>query len=360
MNLMIGALSAVLLVALSGPMPADELDPRVEAFWVLMHEPAVIDELKLSADQQSKLFALRDGWDLRFFPLRNQKAETAQPGFASLVAEIREALKQILDERQQTRLLELELRRLGTDSFRQPEVEASLKLTDIQKERIRAIGSETREALKQAAAKALADKTSQQLLEGRLRTLRINEQKKVVERLTQVQRDAWKRMLGESFDVAKLGRPIFRAPDLIDTGKWINSDGLTSADLRGKVVVIHFYAFGCINCIHNYPAYLDWQSRFRGQDFVMVGIHTPETLAEQDIAKVKTKALEEKFEFPVLIDVHAKNWDAWGNSMWPTVYILDKAGRLRAHWSGELNWEGATGEAQMRKRIEELIAEPAP
>jgi peroxiredoxin len=239
-------------------------------------------------------------------------------------------------------------------------VEAALNLTDPQKTRIRAIIAETREAIKQANSKAREEKTSRQLLEGKLRTLLISEQKKVLERLTQTQREGWKRLVGEAFDVDRLGRQTFKAPELVDSGKWINSEGVTSEELKGKVVVVHFYACGCINCIHNYPAYLDWQSRFRGQDFVMVGIHTPETLAERDIEKVKEKAAAAKFEFPVLLDVDSKNWDAWGNSIWPAVYVIDKTGRLRAYWTGELNWEGATGEAQMRKRIEELLAEPAP
>ncbi|OAI52453.1 hypothetical protein AYO47_06155 [Planctomyces sp. SCGC AG-212-M04] len=360
MMLTSGVLAAFLFTALAAPAPAEELDPRVEAFWVLVHEPAVIDELKLSDDQKARFLPLRDGWDLKFFPIRNKPAEVAQPAFTGLVTEVRETLKQTLDEAQQKRLLELELRRLGTDSFLQPEVEAFLKLTDSQKTRIRAIIAETRDALKQANAKAREEKSSQQLLEGKLKSLKINEQKKVLERLTQVQRDGWKKMVGETFDVDKLSRQTFRAPELVDTGKWINSDGVKPDELKGKVVVVHFYACGCINCIHNYPAYLDWQSRFRGQDFVMVGVHTPETLAERDIAKVKEKAAAEKFEFPVLIDVDSKNWDAWGNSIWPTVYLIDKAGRLRTYWTGELNWEGATGEAQMRKRIEELIAEPGP
>ncbi|QDT54027.1 Thiol-disulfide oxidoreductase YkuV [Caulifigura coniformis] len=352
--------AAVLLVALAGPVFSDEPDPRIEAFWVLLHEPAVVEELKLSAEQQSRFTTMRDGWDLRFFPLRNQKPEVSRPTFAALVAEAREELKEVLDERQETRLREVELRRLGTDSFLQPEMEPVLKLTDSQKEKIRAIVSETRESLQRAAAKAKEEKTPQKQLEGRLRTLKIGEQRKVLDRLTQAQRDGWTRMLGEAFDVTRLGRPAFRVPDLIDSGQWANSEGLASSSLRGKVVAVHFYAFGCINCIHNYPAYLDWQSRYRGQDLVIVGIHTPETKAERDIEAVKRKAAEEKFEFPVLIDVDSKNWDAWGNSMWPSVYLVDKAGRLRFYWTGELNWQGQTGEAQMRKHIEELLTEPAP
>ncbi len=358
MKLLHVALTAVVLAALAHPSLADEPDPRIEAFWTLLHEPAVIDELKLSAEQQARFFAQRDEWDLRFFPLRNQKADVARPAFISLVAEIREALPQHLDERQQRRLLELEFRRLGTDSFLQPEMESLLKLADSQKEKIRSIVAETRVASEKATAKAKEEKTSQQLLVGRLRTLKINEQKKVLDRLTATQFDAWRKAIGEAFDVDRLGRATFRAPDLVDSGQWANSTGVSSADLRGKVVVIHFYAFGCINCIRNYPAYLDWQSRYRGQDVAIVGIHTPETKAERDIEAVKKKAASEKFEFPVLIDVDAKNWDAWGNSMWPTVYLIDKSGRLRFYWQGELNWQGATGEAQMRTNIEQLLREP--
>jgi peroxiredoxin len=246
---------------------------------------------------------------------------------------------------------------MGTGSFLMPEMDPALRLTDDLKSQIATIMAENREAEKQAILKSKEDKTSAGALEGRLRALRIAEQRKVLAKLTPAQQDAWKRYLGDKFDVERLGNPTFRAPDLIDSGHWVNSEGVSSESLRGKVVVVHFYAFGCINCIHNYPAYLDWQSRFKGRDFVMVGIHTPETKAERDVAEVKRKAAAEKFEFPVLVDVDAQNWDAWGNSIWPAVYVLDKQGRLRYLWTGELNWQGATGEAQMRKHIEELLAE---
>jgi len=351
----------VLLASLGTPaLGDDEPDPRIEPFWILIHEPAVVEQLHLTADQRTRFFEVRDRWDLRFFPLRNQKPDVSRPAFTSLVAEIRDAMTQILDERQQRRLQELEFRRHGTDSFLFPEMDPVLKLTDLQKEKIRSIVAETREALKRATDKAREEKTDPKLLEGRLRTLKINEQRKVLDRLTQQQRDGWKGMLGEPFDVDTLGWASYRTPDLIDSGEWVNTEGVTSESLRGKVAIIHFYAFGCINCIHNYPAYLDWQSRYRGRDVVILGIHTPETKAERDIEEVKKKAAAEKFEFPVLIDVESKNCDAWGNSMWPTVYLVDKAGRLRFLWPGELNWKGATGEAQIRKHVEALLAEPAP
>jgi len=109
----------------------------------------------------------------------------------------------------------------------------------------------------------------------------------------------------------------------------------------------------------NYPVCLDWQERFRDRDAVILGIHTPETAAEQKSAAVTTKADRAGFEFPVPIDGTKANWNAWGNSMWPSVYLVDKRGYLRYFWRGELKWQGATGDQWMQERIEELLAEPA-
>lgn len=88
-------------------------------------------------------------------------------------------------------------------------------------------------------------------------------------------------------------------------------------------------------------------------------MHTPETERERDSQAVRAKAQEEKFKFPILIDAEKENWNAWGNSMWPSVYLIDKRGYVRYWWYGELNWQGAKGEEVMRQRIEELLAEDA-
>ena len=90
----------------------------------------------------------------------------------------------------------------------------------------------------------------------------------------------------------------------------------------------------------------------------MIGIHTPETAAERDAAHVRQKAAEAELSFPILIDGKSENWNAWGNSMWPSVYLVDKRGYLRYFWPGEFKWEGATGDEWMGARIEELLAEP--
>lgn len=90
---------------------------------------------------------------------------------------------------------------------------------------------------------------------------------------------------------------------------------------------------------------------------MVLGVHTPETSRERNIGNVRSEAREAGLTFPILVDNEKKNWDAWGNSMWPSVYLIDKRGYIRYWWYGELNWQGAEGERLLRKRIEELIAE---
>jgi len=91
----------------------------------------------------------------------------------------------------------------------------------------------------------------------------------------------------------------------------------------------------------------------------IIGIHTPEGEGERNIESVQAKVKESEFTFPVLVDTNRKNWTAWGNGIWPSVYLIDKRGYLRYWWYGELNWQGNDGEKVMRQRIEELLAEKA-
>lgn len=86
-------------------------------------------------------------------------------------------------------------------------------------------------------------------------------------------------------------------------------------------------------------------------------MHTPEGAHEHDVDSVRKKADEAKFSFPIVVDNDKQIWNAWGNSMWPSVYLIDKRGYVRYWWLGELNWQGQEGEKMLRKRIAELIAE---
>lgn len=90
---------------------------------------------------------------------------------------------------------------------------------------------------------------------------------------------------------------------------------------------------------------------------MIIGVHTPESEGERELEKVRAKVEQAEFEFPVVVDNDRRIWNVWGNSMWPSVYLIDKTGYLRYWWYGELNWQGAKGEQIMRSRIEELLAE---
>ena len=112
-----------------------------------------------------------------------------------------------------------------------------------------------------------------------------------------------------------------------------------------------------MNCHRNYPWYRGWYDSFESRGLTIIGIHTPETETEHDADRLRKRVTEAEFRFPVIIDNDRANWNAWGNSMWPSVYLIDKNGAIRYWWYGELNWQGAEGEKLMRSRIEQLLAE---
>ena len=116
-------------------------------------------------------------------------------------------------------------------------------------------------------------------------------------------------------------------------------------------------AFGCINCVRNLPHYQSWYDKFSKTDLTILGIHTPETESERSLDNLKANVKERGIQYPVVFDAPSETWKAWGNNMWPSVYLIDKRGQVRYWWYGELNWEGAKGEEFMRQKIAELIAE---
>jgi thiol-disulfide isomerase/thioredoxin len=183
------------------------------------------------------------------------------------------------------------------------------------------------------------------------------ETKRFTELLTSKQQNELSKLLGEPFDLNRVTQVGCVAPELRDVSAWINSQPTTLQELRGKVVVVHFWAFGCINCIRNLPHYQGWQEKYAKSGLTIIGIQTPETAAERSLDNLKRQVIERKIEYPVIFDAESKNWKAWGNDMWPSVYLVDKRGRVRNWWYGELNWQGANGDEFLSKRIEELLAE---
>jgi hypothetical protein len=89
----------------------------------------------------------------------------------------------------------------------------------------------------------------------------------------------------------------------------------------------------------------------------VIGVHTPETDTEKKIEKVRKKVKDNGMKYAIAVDGSAKTWQAWGNRYWPSVYLIDKKGYVRYRWDGELNWKETKGEAILRKKIKELLAE---
>lgn len=134
---------------------------------------------------------------------------------------------------------------------------------------------------------------------------------------------------------------------------WLNGVG----SLQGKVAIVHFWTFGCINCKHNLPSYARWQQEFKGQDFQIIGVHTPETRSERNLSSLKQFLAERKITYPVLVDNQSQNWDRWNVHAWPTVFLIDKKGRIRDVWEGELEYDGAMRTAKFSGEIRDLLKE---
>ncbi len=157
--------------------------------------------------------------------------------------------------------------------------------------------------------------------------------------------------------VGKDGKAV-PAPEFAGVTDWVNTKPLKMADQKGKVVVVHFWTNGCVNCVHNYPHYRAWQDKYKGnKNLVLVGVHTPEFDAEKDIDRIKERMAKNKLTFAVAVDNDMATWKAWENRYWPCVYLVDKAGNVRHRFEGEL---GDDGVKKATKLIDGLLAEPVP
>lgn len=146
---------------------------------------------------------------------------------------------------------------------------------------------------------------------------------------------------------AKIARP---APALAE-GEWINSDPTTLENLRGRVVLVDFWTYGCYNCINTVPTLKRFDAAYRDKGLTIVGVETPEFASEKVIANVKKAVEKHQIKYPVVMDANGDSWRAFDIEAWPTVVILDKAGRVRYSHVGE----GAY--AEQEAVIKTLLAE---
>ena len=122
-------------------------------------------------------------------------------------------------------------------------------------------------------------------------------------------------------------------------GNWINSDPLTLNKLRGHVVLVEFWTFGCYNCRNTLPSVKEWDARYRERGLTIVGVHTPETTSEYNIDNVRREVPGLGIKYPVVTDNDYTTWKAYGVEAWPTILIVDKQGRIRWLHAGEGRYE---------------------
>jgi len=140
-------------------------------------------------------------------------------------------------------------------------------------------------------------------------------------------------------------------PDFDGATGWLNSPPLTPAGLRGKVVLVNFWTYTCINWLRQLPYVRAWAARYSGQGLVVLGVHTPEFPFEHNADNVGPSVQEMEIDYPVAIDNNYAVWRAFDNHYWPALYFADGQGRIRHHHYGE----GEYGQSEMV--IQQLLAE---
>jgi thiol-disulfide isomerase/thioredoxin len=133
--------------------------------------------------------------------------------------------------------------------------------------------------------------------------------------------------------------------------EWLNSQPLTPSALRGKVVLIDFWTYTCINWLRTAPYVRAWAEKYRDQGLVVIGVHAPEFAFEKNIDNVRWAVKEMRINYPVAVDNDHTIWRAFKNNYWPALYFMDAEGRVRHHHFGEGSYE------QSEKIIQELLAE---
>jgi len=151
--------------------------------------------------------------------------------------------------------------------------------------------------------------------------------------------------------IAAWGSPRSGLASLDGATQWINSPPLTAAALRGKVVVVDFWTYSCINWRRQLPYVRAWADKYRDQGLVVIGVHTPEFAFEKDLAGIRDATSYMDVRYPVVVDSDYRIWNAFGNQYWPALYFIDAKGIVRHTRFGEGEYP------ESEKVIQKLLAE---
>jgi thiol-disulfide isomerase/thioredoxin len=144
------------------------------------------------------------------------------------------------------------------------------------------------------------------------------------------------------------------APEFHGIESWLNSEPLTLERLRGRVVLIDFWTYSCINCLRTLPYVTEWDERYRAAGLTTIGVHTPEFAFEHELANVRENAGELGIRYPVALDNRYGTWTVWRNQYWPAKYLIDRNGHVRYYHFGEGEY------AETEEAIRTLLGPRAP
>lgn len=164
---------------------------------------------------------------------------------------------------------------------------------------------------------------------------------------------------GNEIKKEDMGKPAFnmtvpkgpKAPEIIPGGAWFNSSPLTLAQLKGKVVIVDFWTYSCINCQRTLPYLRDWNEKYKDKGLVIIGVHAPEYEFEKNEKNVAQAIKDFKLTYPIVQDNDFATWRAYDNHYWPAKYFIDKDGYIRHTHFGEGEYD------ESEKVIQELLKE---
>jgi thiol-disulfide isomerase/thioredoxin len=148
-----------------------------------------------------------------------------------------------------------------------------------------------------------------------------------------------------------LRSPIDALPALDNATAWFNSKPLSVAGLRGKVVLINFWTYSCINWLRTLPYIRAWANTYKNQGLVVIGVHSPEFAFEKELGNVRHATQAMRLDYPIAVDSEHSLWRTFRNEYWPALYLADSAGRIRYYGVGEGEY------AQTEKEIQKLLSE---
>jgi thiol-disulfide isomerase/thioredoxin len=129
------------------------------------------------------------------------------------------------------------------------------------------------------------------------------------------------------------------APDFAGINNWFNSKPLSLTELRGKVVLVDFWTYGCVNCVNTLPHVTELYAKYRDKGLVVVGVHTPEFPFERSASNVQAALKRHGITYPVAQDNDSRTWNAYRNQYWPAQYIIDQSGKIVFQHAGEGSYD---------------------